>query len=389
MRTPRLSDERGIALVMAVFAIVVIGALVAGTFYAGRLEQRTGLNSMSGAQSFEAAEAGLADVLDNWDTAIYNAMAPGDTMTLPSVYMGGNTTWYVNRVTRLNDNLFQIISAGAKADAGGNIMAQRVVGTFARLTIPMVDMTAAITVNGTMTIGGSTEVSGIDENPVGWSGSCAVPTDTLAGIRSSSTTVNTTGANCSGLACVEGNPPFQGGDPAVDSTMFNDFGGVTFDELAAMADILVDGTVTGLAPSLTATMPQRCDRSDVDNWGEPYSGTGFAECFNYFPIIYAEDDLRISGGRGQGILLVEEDLELAGGMEFYGPVIVRGRVRSVGTGGHIFGGLMAAQVDLDPSTLTGNSLAQFSSCALARALRGSASARPLGERAWMQVYSLN
>jgi hypothetical protein len=375
MRTPRLSDER-------------VGALVAGTFFAGRLEQRTGLNAMSGAQSFEAAEAGLTDVLDNWDPSIYNAMAAGDTMTLPSVSMGGST-WYVNRVTRLNDNLFQIISAGAKADAGGNIMAQRVVGTFARLILPLIDMTAAITVNGTMTIGGSTEVSGVDENPTGWSGSCAAPTDTLAGIRSSSSTVVTNGANCASLNCVEGNPQFQGGDPTVDSTIFSDFGGITFDQLAAMADIRVNGTVTGVAPSLTATIPQRCNRSDDNNWGEPYFGTGFAACFNYFPIIHAPNDLRVSGGRGQGMLLVEGNLELSGGVEFYGPVIVLGTVESVGTGGHIFGGLMAAQVDLDPSTLTGNSLAQFSSCALERALRAAATARPLGERAWMQIYSLN
>jgi hypothetical protein len=359
---------------MAVFAIVVIGALVAGTFFAGRLEQRTGLNAMSGAQSFEAAEAGLADVLDDWDPAIYNVMAPGDTMTLPSASMGGNT-WYVNRVTRLNDNLFQIISAGAKDDAGGNIMAQRVVGTFARLVIPMVDMSAAITVNGILTIGGSTQVSGIDRNPSGWGANCSSVTDTLAGIRSSSNSVVANGADCASLNCVEGNPQFQGGDPTVDSTIFNNFGGITFDELAAMADIQVNGTLTGIAPSLTPTVPARCNRTDDNNWGEPYFGTGFAQCFNYFPIIYAPNNLRISGGRGQGILLVQGNLELSGGMEFYGPVIVQGTVSSTGTGGHIFG--------------TGNSLAQFSSCALERALRGSALARPLGERAWMQVYSLN
>ena len=35
MRAPRLSDERGIALAVAIFALVVIGALVAGTFFAG------------------------------------------------------------------------------------------------------------------------------------------------------------------------------------------------------------------------------------------------------------------------------------------------------------------------------------------------------------------
>ena len=47
MRARRLSDERGIALAVAVFALVVIGALVAGTFYAGRLEQQTGRNTFT------------------------------------------------------------------------------------------------------------------------------------------------------------------------------------------------------------------------------------------------------------------------------------------------------------------------------------------------------
>ena len=93
------------------------------------------------------------------------------------------------------------------------------------------------------------------------------------------------------------------------------------------------------------------------------------------------------GGRAQGILLVVGDLNLSGGMEFYGPVIVQGRVRSTGTGGHIYGGLMAGQADLDTSTLTGNSVAQFSSCAVARALQASANARPLTGRSWAQLYN--
>ena len=46
MRGSRVSNERGIALAVAVFALVVIGALVAGAFFAGRLEQQTGQNSM-------------------------------------------------------------------------------------------------------------------------------------------------------------------------------------------------------------------------------------------------------------------------------------------------------------------------------------------------------
>jgi Tfp pilus assembly protein PilX len=63
MRARRLSDERGIALAVAVFALVVIGALVAGTFFAGRLEQQTGSNTFMAAQAAEAAEAGLSDAI--------------------------------------------------------------------------------------------------------------------------------------------------------------------------------------------------------------------------------------------------------------------------------------------------------------------------------------
>ena len=53
MRARRVSDERGIALAVAIFALVVIGALVAGTFYAGRLEQQTGRNTFTAAQAAE------------------------------------------------------------------------------------------------------------------------------------------------------------------------------------------------------------------------------------------------------------------------------------------------------------------------------------------------
>ncbi len=39
-----LRDERGMALAVAIFALVVVGALVAGAFFAGTQEQRVGEN---------------------------------------------------------------------------------------------------------------------------------------------------------------------------------------------------------------------------------------------------------------------------------------------------------------------------------------------------------
>ena len=63
MSTSRVSNERGMALAVAIFALVVIGALVAGTFFAGRLEQSSGQATVYASQAAEAAEAGLTDAI--------------------------------------------------------------------------------------------------------------------------------------------------------------------------------------------------------------------------------------------------------------------------------------------------------------------------------------
>ena len=63
------SDERGIALLIAVFALGVIGALVGGIFFAGRLEQQSGQNAFFAVQAGEAAEAGLSEAMATLDPA--------------------------------------------------------------------------------------------------------------------------------------------------------------------------------------------------------------------------------------------------------------------------------------------------------------------------------
>jgi hypothetical protein len=50
---------------------------------------------------------------------------------------------------------------------------------------------------------------------------------------------------------------------------------------------------------------------------------------------------------------------------------------------------MANQVDFDPTVLTGDSVIQFSRCAIQRALNGTSVVRPVTGRAWTQIYSSN
>jgi hypothetical protein len=132
-----------------------------------------------------------------------------------------------------------------------------------------------------------------------------------------------------------------------------------------------------------------CNTALQNNWGAPTVKT--SPCFNYFPIIYHLGDLSISGtGEGQGILLVEGNLNVQGRIDFYGPVIVTGGVNIRGTGSDdvkFYGGVMAQDVTLDDSKLTGNATVNYSSCAIRRALQGSATPIPLTERSWVQLYN--
>ena len=88
-------------------------------------------------------------------------------------------------------------------------------------------------------------------------------------------------------------------------------------------------------------------------------------CFTYFPILYHYGDLSISGtGAGQGILLVEGNLSVQGRIDFYGPVIATGGVNIRGTGSDdvkFYGGVMAQDVTLDDTKLTGNATINYSS----------------------------
>jgi hypothetical protein len=372
---------------MAVFALVVIGALVAGTFFAGRLEQRTGLNSMFAAQSFELAEAGATDLLANWSPATFNGLAPGADTTLAPVTLAPMQV-YVPTVTRLTPNLFFVRATGQRWDADGSILAERTVGLLARLGVPLVAPGAAVVSGTPIQFMSEATVSGEDLDPVGWGGDCPGAVDTVAAVRAAAAVIDST--DCSGLSCLTGLPlppalPILSPDSSVTPVLFNDFGGVSFDELAAMAEKIVGANAVP-SPSLDGS--GTCDRADPDNWGEPLTGLGFDDCFDYFPIIYAAGDFQLSDGRGQGILLVRGDFSIRGSAAFYGLVVTLGRAESE-VSPSIHGAVMAQGDSLAVSHFGGTSLVQYSSCALTRALRQAGIARPLAERAWAQVFPLN
>jgi hypothetical protein len=366
--------EKGIALPVAIFALVVIGGLVAGGMFFGVQEQRAGLTTLKVQRAFAAAEGTVERTLTQWNSGSYHSLSVGAIVT-DTTHRPDGTLLSTNTVRRVNDLIFLIEGAGYGRDS---TIAQRV-GVLAGLRLIEFQYPAALAIQGQMEIGGSAQIDGNDTPPAGWP-SCPTSAPQPAIIMSDSTQLSVSG-QCSDLSCLTGNPKIAVDTTISDSSLTN-FGDTDWDDLRTMATgLLASGTYSGIGPVI---VDGACDTNEPLNWGDPINPSSL--CGDYFPFIYATGNLKITGGIGQGVLVVDGDLDVQGGFEFFGPVIVRGRLRTSGTGGHFNGGVTAANVDLEQNTVLGNAVIGYSSCALVRALRATAPAVPLRERAWVNLY---
>lgn len=370
-------NSRGVALPMAIFALVVIGVLVGASFFIGRQEQAVGRNTVRLQQAFTAAEGGMQLELTNWNPQIYNSLAVGDSALFLGTIPGSG--WYRGNVRRLNNLLFLVRSEGFSGDS----TARQQTGMLLRLRPVEINITAALKTQGQVQVGGSSLTSGYDTLPVGWV-DCPPLEPPLPGIQMPDSSLLTT-SGCGGLSCVQGDPKVDE-DPTINDSTLTTFGDATFDDWQALATKRITGGTRKIEPSTTvdASANIRCNTSDPNNWGSPLSP--LLPCGNYFPVVWVDGDLNINGVQGQGVLLVNGNLDVQGGFEFYGPVLVRGTLSTQGTGGHFNGGVVAANVDLDQNTVLGNAVINFSSCAVAKALQNSAPAAPLRSRSWANLY---
>jgi hypothetical protein len=120
------------ALAAAVFALVLLGALVTAAFYAGHLEQRAARGGADAAHALEAAEAGLALVMGEWATfPQLGSLAVGDSVALPASALGGRVA-FSPTVLRLTDVLYLIRSEGTRLDADGRVRARRAIAMVGR-----------------------------------------------------------------------------------------------------------------------------------------------------------------------------------------------------------------------------------------------------------------
>lgn len=374
-RSP-LRNERGVALVIIIFGIVVLVGLISGIFIASVLEHRTGQNFRPTEQAFNSAEEGLTEALSRWNRSAWNALPVLGSATFSDTTPSG-TGLYSGSVRRLSNQIFVLDVTGTSARGG----ARQRLGTYVKLRTPTVDIDAALTTRGASKIGGSARISGVDVTPPGWA-SCPAPQPPIAGIRVPDADQLDFVGGCSGASCVSGNPKVLE-DPTVADSTFFEFGDADWAALVAMADKqLPGGNYQHIGPQLMAG--GECNTAHPLNWGDPLVPT--SPCGSYFPIVYVSGDVTINTGIGQGILLVEGDLNAQGNVEFFGIVIVRGRLKTAGSGNHFNGAVMAANVDLDQNMVLGNAEVQYSSCAVQRAQQSAGVGAPLRARGWVQLF---
>jgi hypothetical protein len=415
---PKYQSEEGFALAGAIFAILVVAILVTAGFLFSSQEYRIGQSSDRTVQARMLAEDGLNAVMAlQINQAEVDAIAdlePWDSQVFIQRDSIGDGGWVVD-VTRVGDRLYRMESTGRITQGGNLAGAERRLAVMARNTAnPPVDFNqipddAALRTQGDVAVRGNAQILGYDEPVPNWgsfgSSTCPGTPQDVAGVITSGS-ANTQ----SGASRLEGVPDKVEGMPVQEPEDFMTFGEgdeqYNWDDMVAAAThSLPGGTFPGVGPDYVSGV---CNTANPMNWGEPHQDPANAldgdyleypltHCWHYFPVIHIDGNAQVggggsAGGRGQGILLVDGNLNINGGFEFYGMILVRGQVETQGNGNRVIGSIRATgATDLEASDYAGGSILRYSSCAVSRAQNnafqpaGQLEFVPVGSRSWMDL----
>jgi len=441
---PAPRRRAGMALPLAIFAIVVIGALLAGAYFASAQERKIGGNTLVEQRSFNVAEFGLNYDVSNWDISrnIEGHFPVGKTEANIHYYNENKDRADVS-VTRLSETSFLVVSSGVANIPNAASQATRRTSMLVQIAYPSVTTKAAMMSGGFVDLNGSGAISGYDQDPVNMAGDCdSYAEENLAGIvvPPLKTGQKTNIAVGNGADSTTALPPTVIGSskgiygPATPGIAYSDasatneatyrvYGSESWETLKKTAVCLagsgncptlttgqVGQAVSIASPGPALTADGKCDHSLVTNWGEinhvntEAAPNPFAPCINYYPVLYAPGDLTITGGGntggyGQGILLVEGSLYLTGNFKFNGLIIVHNDLNKGNGTVEIHGTVMVQDYKIecnnnnqgtgncqDGTDISGTFDLRYSRCAVQNALRGSAILVPVKQRAWAELY---
>lgn len=378
---------RGVALPVALFALVVIGALVGGVFFTARLELRGGESSMAAAMATEAAQAGLA-VGAPATLSMVGDSADGKSVVGARTRIGTTGSFYTVTATKLNRYVYLVRSLGEYEGRSGTVVSERTMGQIVKRYMPELEVNAGATVVGTPQVKGGAVIDGNDHTPTGWT-SCAAPGAAQPGIRTNS---GTSDIQKESNVVTDAGTEVSTNDNTV--TNMSSVLDTLFFQLASQANI----TLTPSHNSILSADPSwngdgTCNYANTLNWGDPLRTNANHACETYFPIVYinvakngtALGDVRLHMS-GQGVVLINGNMELNAGSNFVGLVLIRGQFGKANGNALITGGVISQNADIDNlgSEVSGSLTLNYSRCAVKEALDNMSVTAPATYRGFVQ-----
>lgn len=365
--------ERGIALALTLWVLVIGAAVLTVAVFLGFQEQRAAGAGRRLHRTQTRAESALAGVLAVWTPGVLSRRLP---QPFDSVLISGTGTTpddeWAGAIHRLGRDLFLVQLTAADAGAPQSTATRSRLGLLVHARPLPVGVSAALSSGGPAFVGTGSTIDGRDQPPPNRE-DCPPPDSAVTGLVA--------GAIAEiGTPQIDGSPPTvtrQAGDTGLSAE-----DQVAFDQLASQATITLSG---GSWETWPLSNGSDCDIGSLYNWGDGSSSDG--PCSSYVPIVLVSGDLTLTAGHGQGILLVDGNLAITGGYRFFGLVIVRGTfsVGGSGFGSTVWGGVAAARTATETRPLTGIAV-MYSKCMISQALRTSGTLVPLRSRAWKQLF---
>lgn len=377
-----MSNQSGAALLGAILVLLGLTLVTTGLLVVTVQESATARAVTASVRARFAAESAVHSVLNEWHTAAMRDLPVGETREMdPATDELPGGSRYRARVERLSPELFLVTGEGWIPDVLASTRIGRLVRTL-EPTILQADLDAALIAPAQITLEGSTIVDA--SSSAGESqGVCPatveealVEHDGTPGVLLHSASDLVAGPD----VIVLGDPDVHVDPEAANPEEPTGLLSVPPAELLRIADRVEAGHVQ-IGPVET---DGRCDLDAPGNWGAPEDAE--SPCTEYFPLIVAPEDVEISDGTGQGVLVALGDLRISAETQFHGAVYVAGRLLAT-EGGAISGAVRLGSGS--SSSHLADAHIVHSACDLARAFRNSDAldrpVRPAG-RAWIPLF---
>ena len=297
------AEREGVALISVLYFLIVCGLAATAVLLSERSRAANVLGARGGLRLWAIADSALYAALAMWQPRDRLRQLVGTTVVLadrstPDV----RTRVFVSRTTR---RLFTIVAEASQPLDGS----ARHVSLFVRLPAASTSLRGALVSAVDVTIGPEVRIAA--DSACGDTTTAAVVLAQSAAFAIDSTAI--------------GSAPTMARDAgAADSATYLRFGDAWWNDLTMAADVqLADGAHVAPTPVTSAGSCLRL----ATNWGDPSAAT--SPCAARVPIVHAAGDLTIDGGLGQGALLVDGHLIIAGPFTFSGQIVARGGIEMI------------------------------------------------------------